>query len=228
MGRKSQSKAGAGPRVTFIRLQNWRGLGFAWLESQMPRSRHGHIVLGFAGKLKATWKKFSRLSANAGPCGDKGGSVYRHGEKVAFPTGCFLQARPRRSPAVLARREVDTERPRRRPAAARRKTGRSSQDIAACAGENHRAVGAWLDGIHMGISSVPRRKGRPEKRRTGSAKRSWRRCTGARRRRPQRRLPGVQAAAPLRQGRERGETRQCHAGAAGTLGDGTAQQDPAP
>lgn len=141
MGRKSQSKAGAGPRVTFIRLQNWRGLGFAWLESQMPRSRHGHIVLGFAGKLKATWKKFSRLSANAGPCGDKGGSVYRHGEKVAFPTGCFLQARPRRSPAPPCPKGVVAERPRRRPAAARCKTGRPSQEIAACAGENHGASG---------------------------------------------------------------------------------------
>ena len=131
----------------------------------MPRSRHGHIVLGFAGKLKATWKKFSRLSANAGPCGDKGGSVYRHGEKAAFPTGCFLQARPRRSPAPPCPKGVDAERPRRRPAAARRKTGRSSQEIAACAGENHGASGrGWTASTWASPPPLlPRRKGLPGK-----------------------------------------------------------------
>ena len=92
------------------------------------------------------------MSANVGPCGDKGGSGQAGtGRKSGVPAGdAFLPGTTAAELKRPARREMDAKSSRKYLAAMHRKTGRSSQEIVECIGGNYEAVGAWLADTHKG------------------------------------------------------------------------------
>ena len=104
-------------------------------------------------------------------------------EKVGLLRGMpSCPARPRQRSSVLPEGRWTR---RARKSTWPRKTGKSSQEIAECIGENYEAVGAWLADIHKGASPPSpggRARARPEKCRSGRVRRSWWRCTRGRRR----------------------------------------------